>query len=171
MGGETCTVGLSTGFVIADDPGMTAEHLLDAADKQMYLHKRRPRPVAEKEWLAEPSRSPAAASPHVPLAAGRTGCAVTEEYQFTLYVSGTSAVSAAARRNLDHLCAEHLPAGAYAITSVDVLEALDEADAARILVTPTLIRTQPPPVLRVIGDLADTSLLAEALGLPGTSDV
>lgn len=96
---------------------------------------------------------------------------MTEEYQFRLYVSGTSAVSAAARQTLDSVCAEHLPAGAYSITSVDVLEALDEADAAHILMTPTLIRTQPPPVLRVIGDLSGTRLLAEALGWSGTSDV
>lgn len=96
---------------------------------------------------------------------------MAEEYQFTLYVSGTGAVSAAAKRNLDRFCAEHLPDGAYAITSVDILEALDEADAARILVTPTLIRTQPPPVLRVIGDLSGTSRLAEALGLPRPTDV
>lgn len=103
--------------------------------------------------------------------AGGAGCVVTAEYQFTLYVSGTSAVSAAAKQSLDRLCAEHLPAGAYAITSVDVLEALDEADAARILVTPTLVRTQPPPVLRVVGDLSGTSRLAEALGLSRNSDV
>ena len=94
---------------------------------------------------------------------------MTAEYQFTLYVSGTSARSVAARQDLDRLCAEHLAAGAYAITTVDVLDALDEADAARILVTPTLVRTQPPPVLRVIGDLRGTSLVAEALGLSGTS--
>ncbi|HUF33062.1 MAG TPA: diguanylate cyclase [Acidimicrobiales bacterium] len=171
VSGEACTIGLSTGFVIADGSGTTVEHLLDAADEQMYLHKRRPRPVAEKERLAQPSRTPADPSPRLRMTAGKVGSAVTAEYQFTLYVSGTTAVSAAAKSNLDRFCAELLPAGAYAITSVDVLEALDEADAARILVTPTLIRTQPPPVLRVIGDLSATSQLAEALGLPGTSDV
>jgi circadian clock protein KaiB len=41
-----------------------------------------------------------------------------------------------------------------------------EADAARILVTPTVIRTEPTPVLRVIGDLSATAELARALGLP-----
>ena len=94
---------------------------------------------------------------------------MTAEYQFTLYVSGTSPRSAAAQQDLDRVCAEHLPAGAYAITCVDVLEALDEADAARILVTPTLVRTKPPPALRVVGDLSGTGLLAHALGLPGSS--
>jgi diguanylate cyclase (GGDEF)-like protein len=169
--GEACTVGLSIGVVVADGPGMTAERLLSAADEQMYLHKRRPRPVVEKEWLAQPSGSPAGPSLRVPMTAGKAGCAVAEEYQFTLYLSGTGAVSTAAKRDLDRFCAEHLPAGAYAITSIDILEALDEADAARILVTPTLIRTQPPPTLRVIGDLSGTSRLAEALGLSGTSGV
>ncbi len=183
--GEACTVGLSTGFAIANGPGMTAERLLAAADEQMYLHKRRPRAVADEDQLAEPPRGPAAPPVHEPLTAGRAGCAVTEEHQrraddrarrhrggvFTLYVSGTSEASAAARENLDRFCAEHLPAGAYAITSVDVLEALDEADAAHILMTPTLVRTQPPPVLRVIGDLSDARLLAAALGSSATSDV
>lgn len=169
--GESCTVGLSTGFVIADGPGTTAEQLLAAADEQMYLHKRRPRAAAEKEWLAEPSRSHAAPSRHVPMTAGSAGPAVTAAYHFTLYVSGTSARSATAKQDLGRFCAEHLPSGAYAITCVDVLEALDEADAARILVTPTLIRTQPAPTLRVVGDLSGTGQLAEALGLPGTTHV
>ena len=169
VAGAVCTLGLSIGFVVADGPGLTAEQLLAAADEQMYRDKRRS--VAEKERLAEPSRSPAAQAPRVPMTAGGAGCPVTAEYQFTLYVSGTSARSAAAKQDLDRFCAEHLPAGAYDITAVDVLEAVGEADAARILVTPTLVRTEPPPVLRVIGDLSASSRLAEVFGLSRTSHV
>jgi hypothetical protein len=47
-----------------------------------------------------------------------------------------------------------------------VLAALAEADAARILVTPTIVRTEPLPIVRVIGDLSATIKVAQALGLP-----
>lgn len=156
--GDLCTLGLSVGFVQAESPGVTAEQLLAAADQQMYRHKRRPRLVTTGRPVAEAPRETLAT-------AKRAGGAVTAQYQFTLYVSGTGERSTAARDDLGRLCEQHLPAGAYDIRAVDVLEAVEEADAARILVTPTLIRTEPPPVLRVIGDLSGTSRLAEALGL------
>lgn len=87
-------------------------------------------------------------------------------FRLTLYVAGTAAHAAAAEDHLRRLCADRLPPDDYAIAVVDVLEAVGEADAARILVTPTVIRTEPTPVLRVIGDLSATAELARALGLP-----
>jgi circadian clock protein KaiB len=87
-------------------------------------------------------------------------------FRLTLYVAGTASHAAAAEDHLHRLCAERLAPNDYEITVVDVLEAVGEADAARILVTPTVVRTEPAPVLRVIGDLSATAELARALGLP-----
>ncbi len=84
-----------------------------------------------------------------------------------MYVNGASQRSATAVEHLNRLCEERLSAEEYEIIVVDVSEALEEADAARILVTPTVVRTQPPPVVRVLGDLSATTKIADALGLPG----
>jgi circadian clock protein KaiB len=87
-------------------------------------------------------------------------------YQFTLYLAGTSPRSGAALENFRRLCDERLQVDGYDITVVDVLSALDDVEAARILVTPTIIRTHPLPTIRVIGDLSATRKLADALGMP-----
>jgi circadian clock protein KaiB len=75
--------------------------------------------------------------------------------------------SATAVEHLRRLCEERLSAGEYDISVIDVAEAVEEAEAARILVTPTVVRTRPEPVVRVLGDLAATAKIADALGLPG----
>jgi circadian clock protein KaiB len=87
-------------------------------------------------------------------------------FRLTLYVAGTAAHAATTEDHLRRICADRLAPDDCEITVVDVLEAVGEADAARILVTPTVIRTEPAPVLRVIGDLSATAELARALGLP-----
>ncbi len=89
------------------------------------------------------------------------------EYRFTLYVNGVSPRSAIAVERLRRLCEERLSDGEYDITVIDVAEAVEEADAARILVTPTVVRTRPQPAVRVLGDLAAMAKIADALGLPG----
>lgn len=91
---------------------------------------------------------------------------VNTVYRFKLYVAGTAGRSAGGADSLRRLCAERFAPGEYDITVVDVLAALAEADAARILVTPTIVRTEPLPIVRVIGDLSATIKVAQALGLP-----
>jgi circadian clock protein KaiB len=92
---------------------------------------------------------------------------VTTAYRFTLYVTGANPRSATAVEHLRRICEERLSPGEYEIEVVDASDAVEEANAARILVTPTVVRTEPPPVVRVLGDLSATTKIADALGLPG----
>ena len=87
-------------------------------------------------------------------------------FRFKLYVAGTAGGSASAEDRLRRLSAERFAPGECDITVVDVLAALAEADGGRILVTPTVVRTEPLPVVRVIGDLSATTQVAGALSLP-----
>lgn len=89
------------------------------------------------------------------------------QFRFTLYLAGSGARSADSERQFRSLCAQRLAANGYEITVVDVLDAIEEADAARILVTPTVVRTHPLPVRRVMGDVSASDALADAIGLPG----
>ena len=81
-----------------------------------------------------------------------------------LYVSGQTTRSLHAAANLRRLCEQHL-AGRYELVLIDVLAQPDLADSARILATPTTVRTAPLPAHRVIGDLSDASKVITALGL------
>jgi circadian clock protein KaiB len=91
---------------------------------------------------------------------------VKPRFRLTLYIAGEGARSATAERDLRQLCEDRLDADEFEITVVDVLAAVSEADTARILVTPTIVRTDPVPVVRVMGDLAAADQIADALGLP-----
>lgn len=75
-------------------------------------------------------------------------------YILKLYVSGSSPRAQAAIANLKRICEEDL-AGRYTLEIVDVLEDPDAAERDKILATPTLVKSLPPPLRRVIGDLSD----------------
>ena len=87
-------------------------------------------------------------------------------FRLTLYIAGEGARSATAEGDLRQLCEDRLEADEFEIAVVDVLAAVSEADSARILVTPTVVRSNPLPVVRVMGDLAAADQIADALGLP-----
>jgi circadian clock protein KaiB len=69
-------------------------------------------------------------------------------------VTGSSPRSGIAIANLRRICEEELE-GRYELEIIDVLEHPQEAEDARVLATPTLIKRLPPPLRRVIGDLSD----------------
>jgi circadian clock protein KaiB len=92
------------------------------------------------------------------------------DYSFRLYVAGQTARSQAAISNLRFLCESRLPSR-YVIEVIDAVERPDLAEQARILATPTVIRLEPLPQLRVIGDLSDHGRAAAVLGLPDRDDV
>jgi circadian clock protein KaiB len=86
-----------------------------------------------------------------------------------LYVAGDGPNSAAARANLRRVLAALDPAS-YSIEIVDCLH--DPMCALRegVLVTPTLVRLEPGPVITVIGTLADVSRVQDALGIAHVDD-
>lgn len=86
-------------------------------------------------------------------------------WSFTLYVTGTSQPSERALANLRDLCEDRLEPSDYDVEVVDVLEHPERAESDGILLTPTLIKTEPPPSRRLIGDLSDRSLVVAGLGL------
>jgi circadian clock protein KaiB len=92
------------------------------------------------------------------------------DFSFRLYVAGRTARSQAAVSTLRFLCESRLP-NRHAIEIIDVLERPDLAEQARILATPTVVRLEPLPQLRVIGDLSDHGRAAAVLGLPDHEDM
>jgi circadian clock protein KaiB len=85
-------------------------------------------------------------------AAGR---GLLSTYLLRLFVTGASPRTAVAIANLRRICDQELP-GQYDLEIIDVLEFPELAEDERILATPTLIKSLPLPLRRVIGDLSDT---------------
>ncbi len=80
-------------------------------------------------------------------------CGISVTYALRLYVSGRAS-GVRAERTLTALCDAYL-AGRYALEVIDVFEHPEQAEAERILATPTLVRVRPPPLRRLVGDLSD----------------
>jgi circadian clock protein KaiB len=77
------------------------------------------------------------------------------KYVLKLYITGQTIRSERAIANLRRICREEL-ADRYELVIIDVLERPQLAENERIVATPTLVKTLPPPLRRVIGDLSDT---------------
>jgi circadian clock protein KaiB len=84
------------------------------------------------------------------------------EMHLRLYVAGQSPKSLQAVGNLRTFCEEHL-AGRYQIEIIDLVANPSRARADDIVAIPTLVRTAPEPVRRVIGDLSNTERLLHGL--------
>jgi len=69
-------------------------------------------------------------------------------------VTGTSSRTGTAIANLRRICEQEL-GGQYDLEIIDVLQFPDVAEEEKILATPTLIKSLPLPLRRVIGDLSD----------------
>jgi circadian clock protein KaiB len=85
-------------------------------------------------------------------------------FRFRLYIADNTQNSAQAIANLTALCRTYLP-GRHEVEVVDVLREPKRALADGILMTPTLVRLAPLPVVRIVGTLSDPQPLLHALGL------
>lgn len=61
--------------------------------------------------------------------------------------------------------ASRFPSGGIAVEVIDVFAEPKRAQADRVIATPTLIKVQPAPELRLIGALSDSDVVLRHLGL------
>jgi circadian clock protein KaiB len=92
---------------------------------------------------------------------------VDGQYNLRLYVAGQTPKSLAAIANLKRICEEHL-AGRYIIEVIDLLVTPQLAAGDQIVALPTLVRRLPPPLKRIIGNLADAERVLVGLDLRPT---
>jgi circadian clock protein KaiB len=77
------------------------------------------------------------------------------EWDLRLYVAGRRPRSLTAFANLKKLCEEHL-AGKYRLEVIDLLENPQLSRDDQIVAVPTLVRSLPTPIRKIIGDLSNT---------------
>ncbi len=85
-------------------------------------------------------------------------------WDLKLYVSDQTPKSAKAFANLKRICKEHSE-HKYHISKIDIEQSPRLAKENDIVVVPTLIKTFPLPMRRVIGDLSDTGRVLAGLDL------
>ena len=89
-----------------------------------------------------------------------------DKISLTLFIAGQTLRSQSAVQNLRSF----FDAGfdeQYELSIIDVLEHPQLAEEAKIIATPTLIKSNPPPVRRIVGDLADKEVILKWLDLGG----
>ncbi|MBY6240873.1 circadian clock KaiB family protein [Methylosinus sp. Sm6] len=85
-------------------------------------------------------------------------------YVLCLFVTGASPRSVRAIRAVRDICDERL-AGRYDLEVVDIYRHPQRAREDQVVGAPTLVKSLPLPVRRIIGDMSNGSRLASGLGL------
>ena len=103
--------------------------------------------------------------------AKKTNEAKTKEdkVKLRLYVAGQTPRSIAAISNLKKICSDY-PEAPYEIEVIDLLKNPALARDHQILAIPTLVRSLPVPVRKIIGDLSDTERVVVGLDIRGAGD-
>lgn len=97
------------------------------------------------------------------------GAAPPGSQAFRLYVSVASPLSARAIVNTRRFLDRHLP-GQYRLEVLDIALHLAQAMQDQVIASPTLVRIEPLPLRRFIGDMSDTRRLGDSLGLLAAGD-
>jgi circadian clock protein KaiB len=87
------------------------------------------------------------------------------KYVLKLYVTGRSANSERAVENLKKILNEPSLDGKYELEIIDVLKHPELAEDDKIVATPILIKSLPPPLSKIIGDLNNKEKLRLGLCL------
>jgi circadian clock protein KaiB len=91
-----------------------------------------------------------------------------EQYVLRLFVTGSTKRSARAIENARQIC-DTLLKNRHALEVVDLYEHPEAAARDEIIAAPTLVKLQPGPLRRVIGDLSDRARVLTSLGLGSPS--
>jgi circadian clock protein KaiB len=86
------------------------------------------------------------------------------KFVLRLYVTGQTPKSVRAVENLRHFCAKFLK-DRFDLEVIDIYQQPALASQGQILAAPTLIKTQPLPVRRLVGDLSDQERVFSGLDL------
>ena len=90
-------------------------------------------------------------------------------YVLRLFVAGMTPRSRRAVENLRRICDGPL-AGRVDLETVDIYQQPHLAEAHQVVAAPTLLRLEPLPERRLIGDLSEEARVLRGLDLPTRTD-
>lgn len=88
----------------------------------------------------------------------------TEVYVLRLYVSGATPRSTEAIAKIKGICEEYLP-GHYDLEVIDIYQRPQLAAEEQIIAAPTLVKQSPGGLRKMIGNLSNTRLILQKLGI------
>lgn len=86
----------------------------------------------------------------------------SDTYVLRLYVAGTTPRSMRAILDARAFCESHLPKR-YELEVIDIHQQPELARDEQIIAVPTLVRSLPPPLRRLVGDLSDVDRVLAGL--------
>ena len=89
---------------------------------------------------------------------------MTAGHIIKLYITGETNTSRKATKDLENILNAELK-GLYTLEVIDILKTPKLAVDNRILATPTVVKTLPPPLRKIIGDLSDKERVLFGLDL------
>jgi circadian clock protein KaiB len=90
-------------------------------------------------------------------------------YVLRLYVTGATDRSSRAVANIRWFCEQHLK-GRYDLVVVDIYQQPSLAQDQQIIAAPTLVKSEPLPLKRLVGDFSDRDRLVASLGIQRESE-
>ncbi|MGZ3273048.1 MAG: circadian clock KaiB family protein [Caulobacteraceae bacterium] len=87
-----------------------------------------------------------------------------DDYVLRLFVAGSTTRSQNAITNIRRICEQHL-ADRFELEVIDVYTHPQQTRDLQIVATPTLVRLEPKPLRRVVGDLTNRDRVLSVLGL------
>ena len=87
-----------------------------------------------------------------------------DEYVLRLFITGASPNSVRALINIKEVCENYLK-GRYKLEIIDVYQQAEIAEKEQLIALPMLIRKQPLPERRLIGDMSDINKVLKGLEL------
>jgi len=90
-------------------------------------------------------------------------------YVLRLFITGTTVRSSRAITNIRSVCEEYLK-DRYVLSVVDIYQEPSKTQAEQIIAAPTLIKSEPLPAKRLVGDLSDREKLLFGLDLSQGAD-
>src|SRR5688572_22720995 len=92
------------------------------------------------------------------------GTSRSKSYVLQLYITGATPNSVRAIANVKAICEKHIPDD-YTLEIIDVYKEKEQARARQIVALPMLVKLNPPPERKLIGDMSRTEKVLEALGI------
>jgi circadian clock protein KaiB len=102
-----------------------------------------------------------------PKNASTSSKASKEAFTLRLYIAGQTPRSLAALSNLKRICSEHFDGDQYRLEVIDLVKHPQLAHEDNILAIPTLVRSLPVPIRKIIGDLSNTDRVLVGLDSDG----
>ena len=85
-------------------------------------------------------------------------------YSLRLYITGQTPRSAGSVQNLKNVCDQYL-AGKFELEVIDIYQQPELAQKAQIIAAPTLVKSLPLPLRRLVGDLSNRRRVLMGLDL------